>query len=65
MTESRIDLFPESIRLSSTVYPSLVPGFGQGLATVQTESSMLAASLVSVFWRRLGGTVLDMCVELR
>ncbi|MCL2009578.1 MAG: RNA methyltransferase [Synergistaceae bacterium] len=55
------DLFPESIRLSSTVYPSLVPGFGQGLATVQTESSMLAASLVSVFWRRLGGTVLDMC----
>jgi 16S rRNA (cytosine967-C5)-methyltransferase len=55
------DLFPESIRLSSTVYPSLVPGFAEGLATVQTESSMLAASLVSVFWPKLGGTILDMC----
>ena len=55
------DLFSDSIRLSSTVYPSLVPGFDKGLATVQTESSMLAASLVSVFWPKVGGTVLDMC----
>lgn len=55
------DLFPESIRLSSTVYPSLVPGFDKGLTTVQTESSMLVASLVSVFWHRVGGTILDMC----
>jgi len=55
------DLFPESIRLLSTVSPTLVPGFDRGLTTVQTESSMLAASLVSIFWRRLGGTILDMC----
>ena len=54
------DLFPESIRLSSTVSPVLVPGFDKGLATVQTEGSMLAASLVPAFWRH-GGTILDMC----
>jgi 16S rRNA (cytosine967-C5)-methyltransferase len=53
------DLFSDSIRLSSTVLPTLVPGFEAGLTTVQTESSMLAASLVSDFWRR--GLVLDMC----
>jgi 16S rRNA (cytosine967-C5)-methyltransferase len=53
------DLFSQSIRLSSTVLPTLVPGFQEGLATVQTESSMLAASLVSDFWRQ--GLVLDMC----
>jgi 16S rRNA (cytosine967-C5)-methyltransferase len=55
------DLFSDSIRLSSTVLPTLVPGFEKGLATVQTESSMLAASLVPDFWRRSGGLVLDMC----
>jgi len=56
------DLFPDSIRLSSTVSPTLVPGFDKGLTTVQTESSMLAASLVSVFWHRFGGgKILDMC----
>jgi 16S rRNA (cytosine967-C5)-methyltransferase len=55
------DLFPDSIRLPSTVSPAFVHGFDKGLITVQTESSMLAASLVSVFWRRLGGTILDMC----
>ena len=58
------DLFPDSIRLSSTVSPTLVPGFDKGLVTVQTESSMLSASLVSIFWRKLGGNggkILDMC----
>jgi len=53
------DIFPDSVRLSSTVSPTLVPGFSKGFITVQTESSMLAASLASVFWR--GGAVLDMC----
>jgi 16S rRNA (cytosine967-C5)-methyltransferase len=51
-------LFPESIRLPGTVLPSLTPGFGQGLATVQTEGSMLVASLATKFG---GGLVLDMC----
>jgi len=58
------DLFPDSIRLPSTISPTLVPGFDKGLVTVQTESSMLAASLVSVFWRKFGGAggkILDMC----
>jgi 16S rRNA (cytosine967-C5)-methyltransferase len=54
------DLFPESIRLASTVFPSLVPGFDRGLVTVQTEGSMLAASLVVKF-ARPEGLVLDMC----
>jgi 16S rRNA (cytosine967-C5)-methyltransferase len=55
------DLFSDSIRLSSTVLPTLVPGFGEGLATVQTEGSMLVASLAAHFGRRSGGLVLDMC----
>jgi 16S rRNA (cytosine967-C5)-methyltransferase len=53
------DLFPDSIRLASTVLPTLLPGFGEGRVTLQTESSMLAASLVKDFWQ--GGPVLDMC----
>ena len=53
------DLFPDSIRLASTALPTLLPGFGEGRVTLQTESSMLAASLVKDFWR--GGPVLDMC----
>ncbi|MDR1979514.1 MAG: RsmB/NOP family class I SAM-dependent RNA methyltransferase [Synergistaceae bacterium] len=55
------DLFSDSIRLSSTVLPTLVPGFEEGLATVQTEGSMLVASLAADFGRRSGGLVLDMC----
>ncbi|MDR1377978.1 MAG: RsmB/NOP family class I SAM-dependent RNA methyltransferase [Synergistaceae bacterium] len=54
------DLFPESIRLASTVLPTLVPGFDRGLVTMQTEGSMLAASLVTQF-ARPNGLVLDMC----
>jgi 16S rRNA (cytosine967-C5)-methyltransferase len=53
------DLFPDSIRLASTALPTLLPGFEEGRVTLQTESSMLAASLVKDFWR--GGSVLDMC----
>jgi 16S rRNA (cytosine967-C5)-methyltransferase len=55
------DLFPDSIRLASTILPTLVPGFERGLATVQTEGSMLIASLVVDFARQSGGPVLDMC----
>lgn len=59
MEAASSELFPDSIRLASTVLPSLVPGFQEGLTTVQTEGSMLAASLVGNFWK--GGLVLDMC----
>ncbi|MDR2523249.1 MAG: RsmB/NOP family class I SAM-dependent RNA methyltransferase [Synergistaceae bacterium] len=55
------DLFPDSIRLPGTVLPPLVPGFDRGLATVQTESSMLAASAIAEFGEKTGGLILDMC----
>ncbi|MDR1049255.1 MAG: RsmB/NOP family class I SAM-dependent RNA methyltransferase, partial [Synergistaceae bacterium] len=42
-----------------TALPTLIPGFEEGRVTLQTESSMLAASLVKDFWQ--GGPILDMC----
>ena len=48
-----------ALRLSGTVLPSAAPGFEQGWCTVQTEGSILAASLAERFWK--GGSVLDMC----
>ena len=48
-----------ALRLSSTVMPPSVPGFSDGLCTVQSESSILAASLVGKFYE--GGDILDMC----
>jgi 16S rRNA (cytosine967-C5)-methyltransferase len=59
MEATSSEIFPESVRLSSTVLPTLVPGFEEGKATVQTEGSMLVASLVKEFWR--GGLIVDMC----
>ncbi|GHS99918.1 RNA methyltransferase [Synergistales bacterium] len=58
------DLFSDSIRLSSTVLPTLVPGFSSGRVTVQTESSMIAADLAREFWKSAKNSrrlVLDMC----
>ncbi len=48
-----------ALRLRTTVLPASVPGFEQGWCTVQTEGSILAASLAERFWK--GGLVLDMC----
>ncbi|MBQ7155577.1 MAG: RsmB/NOP family class I SAM-dependent RNA methyltransferase [Synergistaceae bacterium] len=48
-----------ALRLASTVLPVNVPGFSSGLCTVQSESSILAASLVGKFYE--GGRILDMC----
>ena len=48
-----------AIRLDSTVMPSEVPGFADGLCTIQSEGSILAASLAGKFYR--GGLILDMC----
>lgn len=53
------DLFSDSVRLSSTILPTLVPGFEQGRSTVQTEGSMLVGSLIGKFWTK--GLILDMC----
>ncbi len=49
----------EAIRLSSSILPANVPGFSDGLCTVQSESSILVGSLVKRFYE--GGAVLDMC----
>ena len=49
----------DSLRLNESILPANVPGFAEGLCTVQTEGSVLAASLVRKFWD--GGIILDMC----
>ncbi|MDR1732464.1 MAG: RsmB/NOP family class I SAM-dependent RNA methyltransferase [Synergistaceae bacterium] len=59
VTTELSDLFAGSLRLPSTALPSLVPGFKEGRVTMQTEGSMLAASLARDFWRN--GLILDMC----
>ena len=52
------DISP-ALRLASTVLPASIPGFSSGLCTVQSESSILAASVVAKFYE--GGKILDMC----
>ena len=49
----------EAVHLKGTAHPASVPGFDSGLATVQTEGSILAASLVGRLYK--GGLILDMC----
>ncbi|MBQ9565596.1 MAG: RsmB/NOP family class I SAM-dependent RNA methyltransferase [Synergistaceae bacterium] len=49
----------EALHLSSTVLPTEVPGFDEGLCTVQTEGAVLVASLAAKFYK--GGLILDMC----
>ena len=46
-------------RLNESVYPVKFPGFSDGLCSVQSESSIITASLVSKFYS--GGYILDMC----
>lgn len=48
-----------ALRLQSTVLPTSLPGYERGWCTVQTEGSLLVASLVERFWR--AGVILDMC----
>ena len=49
----------EALRLNGSILPAKVPGYSEGLCTVQSESSILAASLVKKFYN--GGNILDMC----
>ena len=48
-----------ALRLNGSILPAKVPGFAEGLCTVQSESSILAASLVKKFYGE--GLILDMC----
>lgn len=47
------------IRLNGSVLPTSVPGYASGLCTVQSESSILAGSVVKKFYSE--GAILDMC----
>ena len=49
----------DALRLNGSILPTNLPGFKEGLCTVQSESSILAASLVKRFYT--GGRILDMC----
>ena len=57
--EAELSNLSEAVRLNATVLPAEVPGFDEGLCTVQSEGSILAASLVKGLYR--GGRVLDLC----
>jgi len=52
-------LVSRSVRISTTVFPSGLPGYADGEFSPQTESSMMVGSLLSRFYK--GGHVLDMC----
>ena len=52
------DISP-AIRLSESAMPAKIPGFNEGLFTVQSEGSILTGSIVSKFHK--SGTILDMC----
>lgn len=49
----------DALRLNGSILPLNTPGFTEGLCTVQSESSILAGSLVKKFYE--GGKILDMC----
>ena len=52
-------IIPKSVRISTTVFPSALPGYAAGEFSPQTESSMMVGSLLSRFYK--DGHVLDMC----
>ena len=48
-----------ALRLNQSILPVKVPGFSEGKCTVQSESSIIAASIVKKFYS--DGMILDMC----
>lgn len=48
-----------ALRLNESVLPAKIPGFAEGLCTVQNEGSILTASIAGKFYD--GGMILDMC----
>ncbi len=47
------------LRLGTTIYPGDFPGYDEGLATPQSESSMLVGEVMKKVYR--GGPILEMC----
>lgn len=52
--------FSEALHVNESVMPVNFPGFKEGLCTVQSESSIIAASIVKKFYSGKG-LILDMC----
>ena len=55
----RSPLLEESLRMSASAHPPLLPGYGEGVFTPQTESSMIIGRIVGSLYS--GGKILDMC----
>ena len=55
---AKSDISP-AIRLNESAMPAKIPGFSEGLFTVQAEGSILAASIAGKFHK--SGAILDMC----
>ena len=54
------DLITGALRLNETYFPSSIPGFKEGLCSVQSEGSIIAASIVKKYYQGKG-LILDMC----
>ena len=50
----------DAIHLNESILPRNLPGFAEGLCTVQSEGSIIAASLVKKYYSG-SGVILDMC----
>ncbi|NLA91353.1 MAG: RsmB/NOP family class I SAM-dependent RNA methyltransferase [Synergistaceae bacterium] len=50
---------PSSLRLAGTIFPLRFPGYSEGIATPQNESSILVAEVIKKLYR--GGPILEMC----
>ena len=63
LNESEIHAFSsdisQALRLNQSILPVSIPGFSEGMFTVQSESSIIAASIVNKFYS--DGMILDMC----
>lgn len=55
---AKSDISP-AIHLSESAMPAKIPGFNDGLFTVQAEGSILTASIAGKFYK--SGAILDMC----
>ena len=63
LNSSDIKAYPSDIspalRLNQSILPVSIPGFNEGKCTVQSESSIITASIVKKFYS--DGIILDMC----
>ena len=64
LKENNINVFKsdisQALRIDGSIFPINLPGFAEGLSSVQSESSIIAASLVKKFYSGKG-LILDMC----